>query len=102
MIFTTAFGNIIRAEGVVKESMTGNLLSTVTNMLLYPLFILSLHIGVSGAAIATVLSNCVGVVYLLLPILRHSSVLTLSSRSCLKKPLGASTCFSHGSSEFYK
>lgn len=35
MIFTTAFGNIIRAEGVVKESMTGNLLSTVTNMLLY-------------------------------------------------------------------
>lgn len=30
MIFTTAFGNIVRAEGAVKEGMLGNLISTIT------------------------------------------------------------------------
>lgn len=65
MIFATGFGGIIRAEGAVKEGMIGNLLSTVTNIILDPVFIMGLHMGVGGAAIATVLGNAVGAAYII-------------------------------------
>lgn len=65
MIFATGFGGIIRAEGAVKEGMIGNLLSTVTNIILDPIFIIALRLGVGGAAIATVLGNLVGAAYLI-------------------------------------
>lgn len=65
MIFTTGFGGIIRAEGAVKEGMIANLLSTVTNIILDPIFIMVFHLGVGGAAIATVLGNAVGAVYII-------------------------------------
>lgn len=64
MIFTTGFGGIIRAEGAVKEGMVANLLSTVTNIILDPIFIMVFHLGVGGAAVATVLGNAVGAVYI--------------------------------------
>lgn len=65
MIFTTGFGGIIRAEGAIREGMIANLLSTVTNIILDPVFILVFHLGVGGAAIATVLGNAVGAVYII-------------------------------------
>lgn len=65
MIFSTSFGGIIRAEGAVKEGMIGNLLSTVSNIVLDPLFILVFHLGAGGAAIATVLANVIGAIYYL-------------------------------------
>lgn len=77
MIFTTAFGNIVRAEGAVKEGMLGNLISTVTNVVLDPLFILVLPFGVSGAAVATVLGNVAGAVYLIRHVRKKSSSLSL-------------------------
>lgn len=42
MIFTTGMGNVVRSEGAVKEGMIGNLISTITNIVLDPLFILVL------------------------------------------------------------
>lgn len=65
MVFATGFGGIIRAEGAIKEGMAANLLSTVTNIILDPIFILVLRLGVGGAAIATVLGNVLGAVYLI-------------------------------------
>ena len=44
----------MRAEGAVKEGLIGNLLGTVVNLVLDPVFILGLGKGVAGAAIATV------------------------------------------------
>lgn len=60
MIFTSTFNNILRSEGAVKEAMAGNLIATVTNIILDPLFILVLGYGVGGAAFATVLGNLAG------------------------------------------
>lgn len=74
MIFTTAFGNIVRAEGAVKEGMLGNLISTVTNMVLDPLLILLLRFGVAGAAVATVLGNVAGAAYLVWHVQKRASV----------------------------
>lgn len=87
MIFTTAFGNIVRAEGAVKEGMLGNLISTVTNVVLDPLFILVLPFGVAGAAVATVLGNAAGSAYLMWYVRKKSSGLSLSPRLAASAPL---------------
>lgn len=87
MIFTTAFGNIVRAEGAVKEGMLGNLISTVTNVVLDPLFILALPFGVAGAAVATVLGNAAGAAYLMWYVRKKSSGLSLSPRLATSAPL---------------
>lgn len=57
IIFGTAFGNILRGEGAARESMIGNMIGTVTNIVLDPVMILGLGWGVAGAAIATVIGN---------------------------------------------
>lgn len=86
MIFTSAFNNILRAEGAVKEAMAGNLISTVANIILDPLFILALDYGVGGAAFATVLGNVAGGGYLIRYLLTHKTSLTLSPSYALKNP----------------
>lgn len=86
MIFTTAFGNIIRAEGAMRESMIGNLLSTAINVALDPLFILGFGMGVGGAAVATVIANMVGAIYLVLYICRKRSNLTINPRYAMRHP----------------
>lgn len=87
MIFTTAFGNIVRAEGAVKEGMTGNLISTLTNMALDPLFILVFRFGVAGAAVATVIGNAAGAVYLARYVRKGGSSLSLSFQTAASAPL---------------
>ena len=69
VMFGTAYGNIVRGEGAAKESMIGNLIGTITNIILDPIMILWLGWGVSGAAVATVLGNvaaCIFYLYYLL------------------------------------
>ena len=56
-MFGTAFGNILRGEGAARESMIGNLIGTIVNIVLDPIMILVLGWGVVGAAVATVIGN---------------------------------------------
>ena len=86
MVFTTGFGGIIRAEGAIKEGMIGNLLSTVTNIILDPVFILGLHLGVGGAAIATVIGNAVGAAYLIYYVKKKETNFTLSPVYARRNP----------------
>ncbi len=86
MIFTTSMGNVVRAEGAVKEGMTGNLISTVTNVVLDPLFILVFKWGVAGAAVATVIGNAAGAGYLIHYIRFKGSNLSLSPRLAAAAP----------------
>lgn len=55
--------SLFRGEGAIKAGVIGNVLSTITNVVLDPLFIIGFGMGVGGAAFATVLSNAVGIVY---------------------------------------
>ena len=43
------FGNVIRADGRPKASMTGMLIGCITNIILDPVFIFVFHLGVKGA-----------------------------------------------------
>lgn len=86
MIFTSTFNNILRSEGAVKEAMAGNLIATVTNIILDPLLILALGYGVGGAAFATVLGNLAGGCYLIFYLRTHKTALTVSPRYAVKNP----------------
>lgn len=78
MLASTTLGTIIRAEGAVKEGMIGNMVTTLVNMLLDPLFILVMGMGVSGAAVATVIGNLVGTLYYVYFMLKKASVLNIN------------------------
>lgn len=77
IMFGTAFGNILRGEGAAKESMIGNMIGTVTNIVLDPIMILGLGWGVVGAAVATVIGNMAASGFYLLYFLRKKSSLSI-------------------------
>lgn len=80
IMFGTAFGNILRGEGAAKESMIGNMIGTVTNIVLDPILILGLGMGVSGAAIATIIGNMAAGAFYLMFFLRKKSILSISPK----------------------
>lgn len=80
VLISTAFSNIVRAEGRSTEAMTGTLIGTVLNIVLDPVFILVLDMGISGAAWATVIGNVVATAYYIRLLIGSSSLLSISPR----------------------
>ncbi|MBQ4497189.1 MAG: MATE family efflux transporter [Spirochaetaceae bacterium] len=65
VVLSFAFSNIVRGEGASKTAMFGQMLGMVVNMILDPIMIIGMKMGVSGAAIATIIGNiCTCVFYL--------------------------------------
>ena len=56
LIFTSVASGILRAEGDVKRPMYAMLATAILNIVLDPIFIYYFGWGVSGAAIATLIS----------------------------------------------
>ena len=68
LIVTIGGSNLIRADGSPKFSMLCNLVGAIVNTILDPLFIFVFHMGMAGAALATItgqiLSFAIVVLYL--------------------------------------
>ena len=77
---------LVRAEGAVKESLIGNIMGTVINLVLDPVFILVFRMGAAGAALATVLGNVATTIYFFVYILHKANIITLDIRYALKRP----------------
>ncbi len=77
IMFSTAFANILRGEGASRESMIGNLIGTVVNIILDPVMILGLGWGVSGAALATVIGNIAACLFYIAYYVRGKSMLSI-------------------------
>lgn len=63
IMLTNVVPALIRADGSTTDSMIGNMIGTVLNIVLDPLLISTFKMGVSGAALATVIANVVGLIY---------------------------------------
>lgn len=57
--------NIIRASGYPTKAMISLLLTIGVNIILAPLFIFAFHWGIKGAATATVISQSIGLIWVL-------------------------------------
>lgn len=70
--------NLLRSEGLSRESMIGSMIGTVVNIILDPIFISTLGLGAAGAAIATVIGYiCVDVFYIII-VVKKSRILTVN------------------------
>lgn len=80
VVVSTAFSNIVRAEGKSHAAMCGVLLGTILNIVLDPLLILVFDLGVVGAAWATVVGNIMATLYYIYLLLQGNSHLSISIR----------------------
>jgi len=77
---TFCLEQLVRAEGAARQSMIGLIASTIANLVFDVLFILVLHWGVAGAALAIGLSNLVSVAYYATWLTRHSEHISIAAR----------------------
>ena len=80
VLFTPS--NLLRTEGLAKESMFGTILGSVVNIILDPIFIFTLGLGAAGAAIATVLGNLCADLFFLWVYLAKSKKLSVDIGLC--------------------
>ena len=80
MLFSVTTASTIRAEGIIIPGMMSHIAGTATNLVLDPLLILAFHMGVGGAALATVIGNLIASLLLVLFICRKCAVIRLSPR----------------------
>lgn len=78
--------NIMRASGYPKEAMIVTVFTIGINIILAPIFIFEFEWGISGAALATVLAQIGGLIWVLLHFLRKSHYVHFT-RNCFKLEL---------------
>lgn len=81
-VFNVTMNNIVSSEGAAKTAMFALMSGAVLNVILDPIFIYTLGLGVSGAAIATALSQMVSSSIYIIYILRKKSVFNFHIREC--------------------
>ena len=76
-------GHFLRSEGFAKQASFGIAGGGILNMVLDPIFIFPLNMGVTGAAIATMISNIATMIYFLILIyrMRDRTVLSMSLKN---------------------
>jgi putative MATE family efflux protein len=78
LLFSSIFANVVRGEGAIKESLLGNGIGSIINIMLDPVLILNFKMGITGAAIATVIGNMVSALYFVSFITGKKSQLSLN------------------------
>ena len=63
VLFSMASSGILRAENHPRQAMNGQIIGNILNIILDPIMILYLDMGITGAAIATVLGIVAGSAY---------------------------------------
>lgn len=81
-VFNVAMNNIVTSEGAAKTTMFALMLGAILNIVLDPIFINVLDLGVTGAAIATAISQIVSTIIYLFYIFRKKSVFQFKLKDC--------------------
>ncbi|MBQ7520560.1 MAG: MATE family efflux transporter [Clostridia bacterium] len=75
--------NLLRAEGMSKESMMGSVSGLIVNIILDPIFISVLGWGAFGAAFASVIGYACSDTFLLIVVLKKSKILSVDMRRAM-------------------
>ncbi len=90
----------ITTQGFARVSMMTTVIGAAINIVLDPIFIFVLNLGVSGAAIATVLSQAVSAVWILRYLTGRKTILKLRLGNMPLRPSIILPCLSLGVSSF--
>lgn len=97
---TLGMNAFVTAQGFTKISMISVIIGALTNIVLDPLFIYGLHMGVKGAALATILSQSLSCVWLVAFLFSKKSLLRIKARYMIPAPRIILPCIALGSAAF--
>ena len=92
--------NIMRATGYPKKAMLTSMVTVVCNIILAPIFIFHFGWGIRGAATATVISQFIGMIWVVSHFLQKTSIVRLQPGFWKMKKRIISSIFSIGMSPF--
>lgn len=90
----------ITTQGFAKISMMTTVIGAIINIILDPIFIFVLDMGVKGAALATVLSQAVGAIWILRFLTGKKTILRLKRENMKLNPKIFGPCLALGVSTF--
>lgn len=97
---TLGMNAFITAQGFTKISMISVIVGAAANIILDPIFIYGLNMGVSGAAIATIISQALSCVWVLGFLCSKRSILKLKPKNFLPLPKVILPCIALGTASF--
>lgn len=98
-MFGQAMNPIIRSDGSPRFAMIATLIGCMTNVILDPIFIYPMHMGMTGAAVATVLGQIILAV-LSAVYLRHMHSMSLKKESFIPSGRVMKKCLQLGITSF--
>ena len=90
----------ITTQGFAKTGMLSVLIGAVMNIVLDPLFIFAFHLGVRGAALATILSQAVSCIWVLSFLCGKKTILHIRKKNLILKPEIILPCVALGLATF--
>ena len=90
----------LTTQGFAKFSMLTTVIGAILNIVLDPIFIFGLGMGVKGAALATILSQCVSAVWVLKFLTGKKTILKLQLKNLILIPKVLFPCLALGMSSF--
>ncbi len=102
MCASFTMNGVLRAEGEAFFAMWGLCTGGILNMVLDPLFIFTFHMGIAGAALATILSQFVSFAILLSVFLRGKSIVSLSPKFASRSISDYTLILSTGAPTFFR
>ena len=97
---TLGMNAFITAQGFTKISMVSVIVGAVTNIILDPIFIYGLDMGVSGAALATIISQALSCVWVLSFLCGKKTILKLKPKNIIPNPKIVLPCIALGTATF--
>lgn len=97
---TLGMNAFITAQGFAKEGMFSVLIGAIANIILDPIFIFGLHMGVRGAALATVISQCCSCIWVISFLFGKRTTLRIRGKNMGLKAAYILPCLALGSAIF--
>ena len=100
VLFVMGMNPFLTTQGFAKFAMITTVIGAVINIVLDPIFIFGLNMGVSGAALATIISQCVSAIWVLRFLTGKQTILKLQLKNLKLKASVILPCLALGISGF--
>lgn len=97
---TLGMNSFVTAQGFTKISMVSVIIGALANIILDPIFIYGLGMGVRGAALATIISQALSCVWVVMFLCGKKTLLRIKKQNLLVSPKLILPCLALGSAAF--